>query len=93
MTYSISVLTFAPTSASPASVPETGTYVSPPVLVTVDRIPTPAGATVHVYRDTDGSLSSDCTGCGEYAWTLRVTPEFALEHARTCNRRPRPAAA
>ncbi|MBV7249247.1 hypothetical protein KDV96_36790 [Streptomyces sp. MW-W600-10] len=59
----------------------------------VSTFPTEAGADVHVYRDTDGSLSSECTGCGEYAWTLRVTRNFAQEHAATCRRRPRLLAA
>ncbi|MCX4657536.1 hypothetical protein OG249_37400 [Streptomyces microflavus] len=67
--------------------------VSPPAPVLVSTLPTGAGADVHVYRDTDGSLSSECTGCGEYAWTLRITREFAREHAATCLRRPRPLAA
>lgn len=62
-------------------------------LVPVGTFFTPAGATVHVHRDADGSLSSDCTGCGEYAWTLQMTRDFSREHARTCNRPPRPAAA
>lgn len=68
-------------------------YVPPPAPVLVSTLPTEAGADVHVYRDTDGSLSSECTGCGEYAWTLRVTRNFAQEHAATCHRRPRLLAA
>ncbi|MET8661425.1 hypothetical protein [Streptomyces griseus] len=68
-------------------------YVSPPAPVLVSTLSTGAGADVHVYRDTDGSLSSECTGCGEYAWTLRVTREFAQEHAAACLRRPHPLAA
>ncbi|KAB2588412.1 hypothetical protein F5983_32695 [Streptomyces arboris] len=68
-------------------------YVSPPAPVLLSSIPTGGGADVHVYRDSDGSLSSDCTGCGEYAWTLRVTTEFAQEHAASCLRRPRLRAA
>ncbi|WP_256343468.1 hypothetical protein [Streptomyces sp. MW-W600-10] len=68
-------------------------YVPPPAPVLVSTFPTEAGADVHVYRDTDGSLSSECTGCGEYAWTLRVTRNFAQEHAATCRRRPRLLAA
>ncbi|MFI5905432.1 hypothetical protein [Streptomyces cyaneofuscatus] len=68
-------------------------YVSPPAPVRLSSIPTGGGADVHVYRDSDGSLSSDCTGCGEYAWTLRVTTEFAEEHATTCLRPPRLRAA
>ncbi|MFH8886697.1 hypothetical protein [Streptomyces californicus] len=67
------------------------TSIAAPVTVAV--LSTRAGATVTVYRDADGSLSSDCTGCGEYAWTLRVTPGFAQEHAATCLRPPRPLAA
>ncbi|MFD3883033.1 hypothetical protein [Streptomyces microflavus] len=67
--------------------------VSPPAPVLVSTLPTGAGADVHVYRDTDGSLSSECTGCGEYAWTLRITRGFAQEHAATCLRRPCPLAA
>ncbi|MFJ9195697.1 hypothetical protein [Streptomyces globisporus] len=67
--------------------------VSPPAPVLVSTLSTGAGADVHVYRDTDGSLSSECTGCGEYAWTLRITHGFAQEHAATCLRRPRPRAA
>ncbi|WP_328698515.1 hypothetical protein [Streptomyces sp. NBC_00342] len=78
-----SILTFAP---APAAEPMPDVYVSPPVPVTVDRLPTPAGAVVYVYQDTDGSLSSDCTGCGEYAWTLQVSREFAEDHARDCRR-------
>ncbi|MFH9749004.1 hypothetical protein ACH4MN_31790 [Streptomyces anulatus] len=68
-------------------------YVSPPAPMFLASIPTGAGADVHVYQDSDGSLSSDCTGCGEYAWTLLVTPEFAQEHAATCLRPPRQRAA
>ncbi|MER8268018.1 hypothetical protein ABT007_27905 [Streptomyces griseus] len=67
-------------------------FVPPPAPVLVSTLPTGAGADVHVYRDADGFLSSECTGCGEYAWTLRVTREFAQEHAAAC-RRPRPLAA
>ncbi|WP_242436920.1 hypothetical protein [Streptomyces sp. CB02488] len=81
-----SILTFAPAPTGPATEPGTEVYVSPPVPVTVDRLPTPAGATVYVYQDTDGSLSSDCSGCGEYAWTLQVTRGFAEDHARDCRR-------
>ncbi|MFE9700552.1 hypothetical protein [Streptomyces sp. NPDC006270] len=58
---------------------------------TVASLPTRAGAAVLIDRDTDGSLSSVCTGCGEYAWTLRVTRAFAQEHADTCIRPPRAA--
>ncbi|MGW0669793.1 hypothetical protein [Streptomyces sp. NPDC002746] len=82
----ISILTFAPAPTGPATEPETEVYISPPVPVTVDRLRTPAGAVVYVYQDTDGSLSSDCTGCGEYAWTLHVTKAFAEDHARDCRR-------
>ncbi|MDW4901354.1 MULTISPECIES: hypothetical protein [Streptomyces] len=67
-------------------------YVSPPAPMFLASIPTGAGADVHVYQDSDGSLSSDCTGCGEYAWTPRVTQAFAQEHADICTRPPRPAA-
>ncbi|MDG9687721.1 hypothetical protein QC334_34195 [Streptomyces sp. DH18] len=67
--------------------------VSPPAPMFLGSIPTGAGADVHVYQDSDGSLSSDCTGCGEYAWTLLVTPEFAQEHAAICLRTPRARAA
>ncbi|MFJ1930421.1 MULTISPECIES: hypothetical protein [unclassified Streptomyces] len=81
-----SILTFAPAPIGPVTELEPDVYVSPPVPVTVDRLPTPAGATVYVYQDTDGSLSSDCSGCGEYAWTLQVTREFAEAHARDCRR-------
>ncbi|MFF6859871.1 hypothetical protein ACFY9H_31380 [Streptomyces bacillaris] len=63
-------------------------YAFPPAPVLVSSIPTGGGADVHVYQDSDGSLSSDCTGCGEYAWALN--PEFAHEHAATCIRPPRP---
>ncbi|MGW6469472.1 hypothetical protein [Streptomyces rubiginosohelvolus] len=66
----------------------TVTFIAAPV--TVDAIPTQAGATVHVYTDPDGSLSSDCTGCGEYAWTLAADLGFARQHAAACFRRPRP---
>ncbi|SCE43095.1 hypothetical protein [Streptomyces sp. OspMP-M43] len=76
-----------------ATVTSIAAYVSPPASVFLASIPTGAGADVHVYRDTDGSLSSECTGCGEYAWTLRVTHEFAQEHATTCRRLPHPLAA
>ncbi|CAM5540814.1 hypothetical protein [Streptomyces californicus] len=48
---------------------------------------------MHIYEDADGSLSSTCTGYGEYAWTLAVTHEFARDHAALCRRRPRRAAA
>ncbi|MFE6985818.1 hypothetical protein [Streptomyces griseus] len=86
---SLSILTFAP-APSPAAEPDDHEYVTP-ALVTVDRIPTLGGAAVHIRQDSDGSLSSDCTGCGEYAWTLAVTRGFAREHAGTCFRAPRPA--
>ncbi|MFG2676913.1 hypothetical protein [Streptomyces sp. NPDC048445] len=87
-----SILTFAPAPTGRATEPKTEVYVSP-VPVTVNRIPTPAGAVVYVYRDTDGSLSSDCSGCGEYAWTLQVTRGFAEDHARGCRKQPRRATA
>ncbi|MYR14793.1 hypothetical protein GTY62_30170 [Streptomyces sp. SID724] len=76
-----------------ASASASAAYVSLPAPVFLASIPTGAGADVHVYQDADGSLSSECTGCGEYAWTLRVTHEFAQEHAAACLRRPRPLAA
>ncbi|MFH8873135.1 hypothetical protein [Streptomyces griseus] len=81
-----SVTAFAAAAAAEAA------YVSPPPML-LGSIPTGAGADVHVYQDADGSLSSTCTGCGEYAWTLRVTPEFAQEHAAACLRPPRRRAA
>ncbi|MEU3136402.1 hypothetical protein ABZ691_26945 [Streptomyces sp. NPDC006854] len=56
---------------------------------TVDAFSTPAGAVVYVYEDPDGSLSSDCTGCGEFAWTLAVSRDFARVHAAECLRQPR----
>ncbi|MEW2068325.1 hypothetical protein [Streptomyces sp. NPDC007346] len=68
-------------------------YSPPPAPVLLTSLPTEAGADVHIYRDTDGSLSSDCTGCGEYAWTLVTTKQFAQEHAATCLRPPRQLAA
>ncbi|MFE1335650.1 hypothetical protein [Streptomyces microflavus] len=88
----LSILTFTP-APSPAAEPEDNRYVALPAPVTVDSIPTQAGATVRVYQDSDGSLSSDCTGCGEYAWTLLVTPDIAQEHAAACHRPPRLIAA
>ncbi|MFJ1799024.1 hypothetical protein [Streptomyces sp. NPDC088180] len=88
----LSILTFAP-APSPAAEPEDNGYVALPAPVTVDSIPTQAGAIVRVYQDSDGSLSSTCTGCGEYAWTVLVTPEFAQEHAAACLRPPRRRAA
>ncbi|OLO25500.1 MULTISPECIES: hypothetical protein [Streptomyces] len=98
----LSILTFAP-APSPATVisiaafaadaAAEAAYVSPPAPMLLGSIPTGAGADVHVYQDSDGSLSSDCTGCGEYAWTLLVTPEFAQEHAAACLRPPRRRAA
>ncbi|GAB2949870.1 hypothetical protein [Streptomyces sp. NPDC059171] len=83
-----SILTFAP-APSPAAEPDDHEYVASS-LVTVDRIPTRGGAAVHIHQDSDGTLSSDCTGCGEYAWTLAVTRDFARAHAATCFREPRP---
>ncbi|MEU4180966.1 hypothetical protein [Streptomyces sp. NPDC026589] len=68
-------------------------YISPPAPMFLTSIPTGAGADVHIYQDPDGSLSSDCTGCGEYAWTLVTTQDFAEEHAATCLRPPRRRAA
>ncbi|MFH9656193.1 hypothetical protein ACH4MT_35630 [Streptomyces anulatus] len=60
--------------------------------VAVDSLLTAGEAVLFVYEDPDGSLSSDCTGCGEYAWTLDVDLGFgfAREHAESCLRRPRP---
>ncbi|MFF0337925.1 hypothetical protein ACFYUM_35710 [Streptomyces fimicarius] len=78
-----SIAAFAAAAAAEAA------YVSPPAPALLASIPTWAGADVHVYEDPDGSLSSTCTGCGEYAWTLLVTPEFAEEHAAACLRPPR----
>ncbi|MFD5694374.1 hypothetical protein [Streptomyces rubiginosohelvolus] len=56
----------------------------------MDAISTQAGAIVFVYKDPDGTLSSDCTGCGEYAWTLAADHDFARQHAAECLRRPHP---
>ncbi|MEU4032452.1 hypothetical protein [Streptomyces anulatus] len=58
--------------------------------VAEDSFLTAGEAILYVYEDPDGSLSSDCTGCGEYAWTLDVDLGFALAHAESCLRRPRP---
>ncbi|MFD6479328.1 hypothetical protein ACFWEH_38115 [Streptomyces anulatus] len=55
----------------------------------VDSFLTAGEAILYVYEDSDGSLSSDCTGCGEYAWTLDVDLGFALAHAESCVRQPR----
>ncbi|WP_404950835.1 hypothetical protein HFP69_35445 [Streptomyces sp. ARC12] len=79
----LSILTFAP-----AAEPEDNGYTVPPAA----SLPTRAGAAVHIHKDNDGSLSSICTGCGEYAWTPRVTQAFAQEHADICIRPPRAAA-
>ncbi|WP_097865714.1 hypothetical protein [Streptomyces sp. rh34] len=80
------------TFAAPAS--STGTAsacVSP--LAPTSSYPTEAGAVVYVYTDSDGSLSSECTGCGEYAWTLELTEIFAWHHAWTCRKKPHSSAA
>ncbi|MEU3706911.1 hypothetical protein AB0E82_31990 [Streptomyces anulatus] len=58
--------------------------------VAVNSFLTAGEAALFVYEDHDGSLSSDCTGCGEYAWTLDVDLGFARAHAESCLRRPRP---
>ncbi|WP_331764146.1 hypothetical protein OG944_38920 (plasmid) [Streptomyces anulatus] len=58
--------------------------------VVVDSLLTAGEAILYVYEDSDGSLSSDCTGCSEYAWTLDVDRSFARAHAEICLRRPRP---
>ncbi|EHM31521.1 hypothetical protein OG582_39390 (plasmid) [Streptomyces anulatus] len=88
-----SITSIASIAAFAAAAAADTVYVSPPAPMFLASIPTGAGADVHVYQDSDGSLSSDCTGCGEYAWTLLVTPEFAQEHAVTCLRPPRRRAA
>ncbi|MFD8118611.1 hypothetical protein [Streptomyces microflavus] len=86
------ILTLAPAPAGPATrpVPE---YTAPYASAPLGSLRTRGGADVHIHRDSDGSLSSDCTGCGEYAWTLRLTTEFAQEHAASCHRPPRLIAA
>ncbi|MCX4657364.1 hypothetical protein OG249_36495 [Streptomyces microflavus] len=86
------ILTLAPAPAGPATkpVPE---YTAPYAPTFMDSLRTRGGADVHIHRDSDDSLSSECTGCGEYAWTLRLTTEFAQEHAASCHRPPRLIAA
>ncbi|MEU8672671.1 hypothetical protein AB0C71_37905 [Streptomyces anulatus] len=66
------------------------TPITAPTPVAVDSFLTAGEAILYVYEDPDGSLSSDCTGCGEYAWTLDVDRGFAQAHAESCLRRPRP---
>ncbi|MGW7402056.1 hypothetical protein ACWGH7_36995 [Streptomyces cyaneofuscatus] len=85
-------MTVTPISSASRTTGTDTEYVSPPAPVLLSSIPTRGGADVHVYQDDDGSLSSDCTGCGEYAWALLsiVDSEFAREHAATCIRPPRP---
>lgn len=68
----------------------TATVTSIAAPAAVDAISTQAGATVFVYTDPDGTLSSVCTGCGEYAWTLAADLGFARQHAAACFRRPSP---
>ncbi|MFH8886617.1 hypothetical protein [Streptomyces californicus] len=68
-------------------------YVSSPEPAAAGRLKTLGGAAVFIYEDADGSLSSICTGCGEYAWTHAATRDFARDHAALCRRRPRRAAA
>lgn len=68
----------------------TATITSIAASGTVGAISTQAGAIVYVYTDPDGTLSSVCTGCGEYAWTLAADHAFAQQHAAACFRRPRP---
>ncbi|MFD3976191.1 hypothetical protein [Streptomyces cyaneofuscatus] len=85
-------MTVTPISSASRTAGTEAEYVSPPAPVLLSSIPTGGGADVHVYQDSDGSLSSDCTGWGEYAWAL-LSLEFASEHAATCIRPPRPAAA
>ncbi|MFD5345639.1 hypothetical protein ACFWJY_18220 [Streptomyces anulatus] len=68
----------------------TVTPITAHVPAAVDSLLTAGEAILYVYEDSDGSLSSDCTGCGEYAWTLDVDFGFALAHAESCLRRPRP---
>ncbi|MEV0888863.1 hypothetical protein AB0J03_34310 [Streptomyces microflavus] len=86
------ILTFAPAPAWPATMPA-AKHTAPPALTRVDSLRTRGGADVHIHRDSDGSLSSDCTGCGEYAWTHHGSRAFAEDHAARCIRRPRTVAA
>ncbi|MFI5726932.1 hypothetical protein [Streptomyces cyaneofuscatus] len=83
-------MNFTPISSASRTTGTETEYGSPPAPVLLSSFPTGGGADVHVYQDSDGSLSSDCTGCGEYAWALTVTRDFAREHAATCIRPPRP---
>lgn len=83
------ILTLAPAPAGPATKPVA--ECTAPTLM--DSLRTRGGADVHIHRDSDDSLSSECTGCGEYAWTLRLSTEFAQEHAASCHRPPRLIAA
>ncbi|MFB6429110.1 hypothetical protein ACFCXC_23830 [Streptomyces microflavus] len=86
------ILTLTPTPAGQATKP-IAEYTAPHAPTSMDSLRTRGGADLLIHRDSDGSLSSDCTGCGEYAWTLRLTIEFAQEHAASCHRLPRLIAA
>ncbi|MFJ2101378.1 hypothetical protein ACIOHR_29800 [Streptomyces anulatus] len=68
----------------------TVTAITADAPVAVDSFLTAGEAVLFVYEDPDGSLSIDCTGCGEYAWTLDVDRSFAQAHAESCLRHPRP---
>ncbi|MFE3144274.1 hypothetical protein [Streptomyces scopuliridis] len=57
--------------------------------VLIDTYPTPGGASVTLHRAADGTLTSDCTACGECTWPLLPTRGQAKEHARTCTRSAR----
>ncbi|WP_326615328.1 hypothetical protein OG949_41220 (plasmid) [Streptomyces scopuliridis] len=61
--------------------------------VLIDTYATRGGATANLHRAVDGTVISDCTACGEYAWPLRPTRDQAWEHARTCTRPARRSAA
>lgn len=52
---------------------------------------TPAGAEVDVRELPDRTVTSTCTGCGEWAWPTQPTAAQAQDHANNCHRRPRRA--
>lgn len=47
------------------------------------------GGEVEVRNLPDRTLTSTCTGCGEWAWPREPTVEQAHDHANSCCRKPR----